>query len=279
MIKQAILLLAHKGIDYINKFCEQFNNDNRFDIYIHYDKKLNLSKNDIEDLMNKFSNIKLIDSKYIGKYFDMSLIDAEIFLLEQSFITKYSYYHLMSEQCYISVSLDLFYNIFNNINTDIVFMDFTYDKEGWQIIDKELGLRWAGSQWWSLPYNAVKWIFDKLSTTDYYLTFSDKLYLYNKDRQIRIIAADETFFTNMFKIIDNNFKFLSNKRYVDFTFPLVDWSHPHELDINKLFKYLNENILNNLIIRKIDYKNNNSIKLLKEIQYINRYASNIIIST
>ena len=43
---EGILLLAHKGVDYIDKFCEQFNNDKRFNIYIHYDTKLHLTEHD-----------------------------------------------------------------------------------------------------------------------------------------------------------------------------------------------------------------------------------------
>ena len=277
--KQAILLLAHKGLDYIDKFCEQFNNDERFDIFIHYDKKLNLSSDNINSIKNKYKNIKKIYSEVNGNYFGMSLIDAELSLIEQSYNTdNYKYYHLMSEQCFITVSLDIFYDYFNMFfNT--VFMDFTYNKEGWQIIDKESGLCWAGSQWWSIPNIAIEWILNKLETTNYYLLFREKIYLYNKDRKIRIIAADETFFTNIFKIYENDFKYLSNKRYIDFTFPLIDWSHPHDLVIYKLDKYLKEGILYNLIVRKIDYKKIDSWNLLKQIKYINRYASNIIIST
>ena len=38
-MKHAILLLSSYGIDYLNHFLKQFNNDNRFDIYINIDGK------------------------------------------------------------------------------------------------------------------------------------------------------------------------------------------------------------------------------------------------
>ena len=57
---QAILLLAHKGIDYITEFCKQFNNDNDFQIYIHQDIKNKISERDIENLKRQFTNTNLI---------------------------------------------------------------------------------------------------------------------------------------------------------------------------------------------------------------------------
>ena len=45
-MKHAILLLSSYGINYMNNFLSQFNNDKRFDIYIHIDGQ---SKIDIEN--------------------------------------------------------------------------------------------------------------------------------------------------------------------------------------------------------------------------------------
>ena len=268
---EAILLLAHKGVDYIDKFCEQFNNDKRYNIYIHYDTKLHLTEHDKLILQTKYGNIKSIISKYSGTYFGMSLVDAELELLNIAMSDKdNTYFHLMSEQCYLLVSLNTFCAFFKHNSN--VFMDFQYDKEGWQIIDKDKGLRWAGSQWWSLPRRAVDWLQQIISTTDYDSVFREALLKYNAGREIRIIAADETYFTNLFKLYDNDFIYYDNMRFYDFTWPLIDFCHPHPLTILKLRKYINDGIIGKLIGRKIDYKNLECTKLLQQIQYINRYA-------
>lgn len=273
---QAILLLAHKGIDYIDNFCSQFTDD--FNIYIHYDKKLKLSNTDINMLQTKYPNIRHVFSQYSGEYFGMSLIDAEIELLKIAIKdNENTYFHLMSEQCYLIINPKIFVEYFNN--STLNFMEFEYDKEGWQIISKEHDLRWAGSQWWSLSKHAVEWILNILETTHYYTMFETDLSAYNYGRKIRIIAADETFFTNMFKLYNNDFEFEHNKRYYDFTWPLIDWSHPHLLVIDKIQQYINENIIGNFICRKIDFKNNQCMQLLQQIQYINRYAGNITFSS
>lgn len=48
-MKHAILLLSSYGINYLNNFLSQFNNDKRFDIYIHIDGN---TKIDIENKKN-----------------------------------------------------------------------------------------------------------------------------------------------------------------------------------------------------------------------------------
>lgn len=263
-MKQAILLLAHKGIDYIDKFCSQFNNDKHFDIYIHIDMKTNISDENLNELKLKYPIIKLIISKHTGTYFGMDLIDAELELIKASSKKKYRYYHMMSEQCFIIKPLNEFYKYFDKSTKEHI--DIQKDKEGWQIINIDKNYRYAGSQWWSLSNKCILWILDKLNTTDYYNDFKLDIENYNNGRIHRIIAADETFFTNILMVLENDFEFENNKRYCDFTWPLVDWCHPHPLVIDKIDKYLSEGILDNFIIRKIDYKDKNCIKLLKYIQ-------------
>lgn len=269
---QAILLLAHKGIEYIDYFCSQFNNDERFNIFIHIDINTKISESDIVYIKSKHNIVKEIISKHTGTYFGMDLIDAEIELMKLASKNKYNYYHMMSEQCFITTSLDKFYNYFNNSNKE--HLDIQKDKEGWQIINLEKNYRYAGSQWWSLTNDCVLWILDKLNTTNYYNDFKTELEKYNNGRKIRIIAADETFFTNIVMVYENDFIFYNNKRYYDFTWPLIDWSHPHPLIIEKLDKYISEGILNSIIIRKIDFTDKECLYLLEYIKYINIYNFN-----
>ena len=51
---QAILLLAHKGIDYIDYFCSQFNNDERFNIFIHIDINTIISEENLNYIKSKY---------------------------------------------------------------------------------------------------------------------------------------------------------------------------------------------------------------------------------
>ena len=53
-MKHAILLLSSYGINYLNNFLSQFNNDKRFDIYIHIDGNTKI------DIKLNISNIYLI---------------------------------------------------------------------------------------------------------------------------------------------------------------------------------------------------------------------------
>ena len=262
-MKQAILLLAHKGIDYIDYFCSQFNNDKRFNIFIHIDINTIISEENLNHIKSKYPIIKSIISKYTGTYFGMDLIDAEIELMKIASKNNYKYYHLMSEQCFITTSLDKFYNYFNNSNKEHI--DIQKDNS-WHVINVWKNYRYTGSQWWSMTNNSVLWILNKLNTTNYYNDFKYELEKYNYGKKTRIIAADETFFTNIVMVYENDFKFDTNKRYYDFTWPLIDWSHPHPLVIEKTDKYISEGILNNFIIRKIDYKNKDCLKLLEYIR-------------
>ena len=78
-MKHAILLLSSYGINYLNNFLSQFNNDKRFEIYIHLDGR---SKTDIEN--NKTitkSNIKYIKHLYNSKRYSIHMVDAMLKLL------------------------------------------------------------------------------------------------------------------------------------------------------------------------------------------------------
>ena len=78
-MKHAILLISSYGINYMNNVLSQFNNDKRFDIYIHIDGQ---SKIDIEN--NKTitkSNIKYIKHLYKSKKNSIEMVDIMFKLL------------------------------------------------------------------------------------------------------------------------------------------------------------------------------------------------------
>ena len=125
-MKHAILLLSSYGIDYLNNFLAQFNNDKRFDIYIHLDGK---SKMDVDN----HSKIIISNIKYLGhiknpKRFSIEMVDVmyELLIIANK-AHYYDYYHFLSESCYLVKSLNKFYNFFvkNNLNS---YLEYGIDK-------------------------------------------------------------------------------------------------------------------------------------------------------
>ena len=121
-MKHAILLLSSYGINYMNNFLSQFNNDKRFDIYIHIDGQ---SKIDIEN-DNKItkSNIKYIKHLFKSEKYSYEMVDAMSELLIKANKTdNYDYFHYFSESCYLIKTLDDFYQFFIR-NNNKSYMSF-----------------------------------------------------------------------------------------------------------------------------------------------------------
>jgi hypothetical protein len=110
-MKHAILLLSSYGISYMNNVLSQFNNDERFDIYIHLDGK---TKIDIEN--NKTitrAKIKYIKHLFKSKKYSNEMVDCMLELLIIANKTdNYDYFHYFSDTCYLIKTLDEFYQFF-----------------------------------------------------------------------------------------------------------------------------------------------------------------------
>ena len=98
-MKHAILLLSSYGVDYLNNFLHQFNNDSRYDIYIHLEGKSLIDFKKGETILK--SNIKYCNFIHKSKRFSMAMVDAmyDIMSIANS---KYNYdfYHFFNESCY-----------------------------------------------------------------------------------------------------------------------------------------------------------------------------------
>ena len=261
-MKHAILILSSYGIDYLNNFLKQFNNDNRFDIYIHIDGKTKIDIDNNENIIK--SNIIYYGHFFKSERFSMGMVDAMYKLLSiANHNYDYDYYHFMSESCYFTDSLDDFYNFFviNNLNSYVNF----YLTEKFLINDKPYIL-YKGSQWMSIYKN----IGNKL------LNISNLYNKYKEDIKEGIIkiekgAFDEFIFQNLI-IIDICNRNPKNCKVYNNNLRFIRWhcrtkiSCPNYLNIDNVseeeIKYIK---LHSFIIRKINYKDPKAIKLINKL--------------
>lgn len=95
MLKVAVLMLAHKNKDQIERLISVLQHPS-IDIYIHLDKKSELSPSDFQH-----PNVRFTDKRIDITLFDFSMIEAEMELIRTaSSYEKYAYYILLSGQCY-----------------------------------------------------------------------------------------------------------------------------------------------------------------------------------
>ncbi len=266
-MKHAILLLSSYGINYMNNFLSQFNDDKRFDIYIHID---NQTKIDIEEkkIITK-SNIKHIQHFYNSKKFSIEMVDIMLkLLIIADKKDNYDYFHYFSDSCYLITTLDEFYKFFakNNKKTYISYFlgnNFLFKKNSFT-----LHTLYKGSQWMSLHSNMMHKLLDNLNLFNKYKEAI-------KDGTIKLAggAPDEFIFTHIivndicegkplkYDVINNNLRFT---RWKDCEVIYC----PNYLDLSKIseeeIKFIKNN--NYLIIRKIDYKNYNSIDLVNRLK-------------
>ena len=91
---QAVLILAHKDFDQVLELARQLKS--KFDIYIHFDVKMNLSSEEERKIKNE--GIKYI-SKFDIKWGSWSIVKATIDLMEYALKDKsIDYFHLISGQ-------------------------------------------------------------------------------------------------------------------------------------------------------------------------------------
>lgn len=129
------LILAHKNLDQLKRLITRLSIDNPsdFSIYIHIDKKWELSRTDIDSITNIHKNISVIPSRISCKLDEWSLIDATLKLIKFSLIKDSSdaYNVLMSGQDY-------------PIKSNSKFVEFCEDNYPKPLIDVT---PWAQDNW------------------------------------------------------------------------------------------------------------------------------------
>lgn len=110
MKKQAILIMAHNNIWTLKKILENLDSE-KFDIYVHLDKK---SKLDEKEIINVCKYSKLFVYKEIDvRWGDISMVNCEIFLIESAMKNEeYLYYHLISGVDMPIKNKNVIYNFF-----------------------------------------------------------------------------------------------------------------------------------------------------------------------
>ena len=204
-MKHAILVLSSYGLDYLNNFLYQFNNDSRFDIYIHLAGKSQIDFEKGETILN--SNIKYFNYIHNSIRFSVEMVDAmyDIMSIANS---KYNYdfYHFFSESCYLVKSLDYIYGYFfnNKLNSHVYHFlqnNFLYNNQS--------NLLYKGSQWMSLNDEIVKKL---LKRKDLFIKYKKEIKKGNIKiiNESQIIIFNITFFKCSFTYIFN-YNMLKNK--------------------------------------------------------------------
>ena len=210
-MKHAILLLSSYGINYMNNFLSQFNNDKRFDIYIHIDGQ---SKIDIEnDKKITKSKIKYIKHLFKSEKYSSKMVDAMSELLIKANKTdNYDYFHYFSDSCYLIKTLDDFYQFFIR-NNNKSYMTFYLDKNF--LYKNQSFILYKGSQWMSLHNSIVHKLLDKFNLIHKY-----KEAIKNKTIKLLLGAPDEFIIQHIivndickgkpqeFNLINNNLRFI-----------------------------------------------------------------------
>ena len=259
-MKHAILLLSSYGINYMNNFLSQFNNDKRFDIFVHIDDQ---SKRDVEN--NKTitkANIKYINFLYKSEKYSTEMVDTMFKLLNIANKTgNYDYFHYFSDTCYLITTLEEFYNFFEKNNRK-TFIDYKLEN---QFQFNGIGtILYKGSQLMSLHKNIAHKLLENVKLLNIY-----KREYYNGTITLTAGAVDEFIFTHIivndickrkperYNIINNNLRFIKwencNAEYCP---NYLDQFHVSDEEKELIKKN------NYLVIRKIDFKNANAINLV-----------------
>ena len=91
-MKHAYLIIAHHEFDILNKLIQAID-DERNDIFIHFDKKVR----NCPSLTTHYSNLYILEKRIDIRWGHCSQIEAEYLLFETAGIRgEYHYYHLLS---------------------------------------------------------------------------------------------------------------------------------------------------------------------------------------
>lgn len=247
----------------MNNFLSQFNNDSRFEIYIHLDGK---TKEDIDNGKKIIkSNIKYCEHLFNSPRFSIEMVEVMYELLSKANKNyKYDYYHFFSESCYLIKSLDEFYNFFqeNNLNS---FVPHFFDKNF--LYKNKTHKLYKGTQWMSLHKSIV---YKLLNNKHLFTKYKKEV----KNNKIKLIqgALDECILQNM--IVLNIYNKNSQKYKIkNKDIRYIRWNNcsneycPNFLNIDNVSEnetnYIRKNFL---IIRKINYKDFKSIELINKLR-------------
>ena len=130
--KHAYLIMPHDNINILIKQLKLLD-DERNDIYIHIDKKSDICKSNLENIIRK-SNVNIYKEIEVN-WAALSQVKTEIFLLKKAVKNNYMYYHLLSGVDMPIKTQDYIHNFFEK-NCNKEFVHFQSDNPSKEVLDR-----------------------------------------------------------------------------------------------------------------------------------------------
>lgn len=272
-MKQAICLLAYKDMNYVHKFIDQFESHPDIEFYVHWH---NHSDEECNELKSYSESIKYVCNQFDTRTFTRNLVDAEMHLYQKAIENpETGMFHLLSESNYLICDADYFVSYFNE-NSDCNFLSFVDNDPILNIANTFIFLRkYCGhkaSQWKSLNVNTMHKLLNNLDMVN------ELIFLNSKSRRGLRGALDEFIVPTILKEkcnIDTNLK--HNLCYVNWTNCFM---HPNTLTYslyeNPDYCINDDDILQNLSMRKIDIMDESCRTLLDEIKSKFKIKHNLV---
>lgn len=273
-MRHAILCLASYGRDSLKAWLMQFPTDSDICFYIHIDHTCVDDRITLSELQEINPNVMVVEHHYESRRFSFAMVDAMVWLLQTAYNGgQYDYFHFMSESCWLIKPMWMFKQRFEQAN-DKSFM-FYQSPKNFRFYSPICRPLYKTSQWMSLHRNLVADLLSK--------EHLDKIELYRKlikQRQCRIFygAWDEVILQTIIRrdICHDNTQEIAS-RIINDSLRYINWFHAHGrpriLTLSDCkspeYKYDQQAINNALIVRKIDYKNDDSIAFVHD--QLNKY--------
>lgn len=114
--KHAYLIIVHNEFE-ILKILLSMLDDERNDIYLHFDKKVDNIDINIEEFQLRNSKLFILDERIDVRWGDLSLVKTELLIFEAAYNNgEYAYYHLLSGVDLPIKTQDYIHQFFNDNN-------------------------------------------------------------------------------------------------------------------------------------------------------------------
>ncbi|WP_426483870.1 beta-1,6-N-acetylglucosaminyltransferase [Flavobacterium sp. 2] len=202
-MKQAILITAYKNYHHLEEIIRFFDED--FELYIHIDKKSNISDAELLNLRN-YDVVKLVEQKYKVNWGGFNHLKSILFLSEQALKNKENkYFHLISGHDFPIKKIEYFKEFFKKNDREYIdyfsiprigaanngyldrfeyynfydLLDAKKPNENYRIkriirIQKKLGFKRKTSSKMPKLYGGSTWWSLSRDCLDYVITFSNK---------------------------------------------------------------------------------------------------------
>ncbi|MBF4492878.1 hypothetical protein IR010_10030 [Flavobacterium sp. MR2016-29] len=118
--KQAVLITAYKNYNHLEEIINSF--DVNFELFIHIDKKSNISDIELANL-RKYEIVKLVEQKYKVNWGGFNHLKSILYLTQEAFKNKeMAYFHLISGHDFPIKKSDYFLDFFKN--TDVEYITY-----------------------------------------------------------------------------------------------------------------------------------------------------------